>query len=324
MAEIASVFQQVNVGVESSSGTPVAANKRLTGLMIQPQIKTDIKKYRATGHKFATVATLNKEWVEAAISGPITYTEIVYLLSGILGTAVISGAGAAKTWTFAPATSAADAPKTFTVEWGDATRALEFAYGLVNSLKLSFSRDGCELSGSMLGQAIDDAITLTSSPTAIALLPVFPTQVAAFVADTAAGLAGASALTRVVSAEWEMSDRYNPGWFLNGAADWGVHIEREPKLTAKLKMEKDAAGMGLLTQMRAGTTKFLRIQGVGDAISGGGNNTLTVDIAGKVTSDPTFSEEEGIECIEWNLEGFHDATWAKATSVVAINELTAL
>lgn len=324
MAEIASIFQVVNIGVESTSGTPVAANKRLSGLMIQPQPKIETKKYRGTGLKFPTVATLNKEWVEASLEGPITYTEIVYPLSGVLGTAVITGAGAAKTWTFTPATSAADAPKTFTVEWGDATRALEFAYGLVNSLKMSFSRDGCELSGSMLGQALDDGITLTGSPTAIALLPVFPTEVAVFVADTGAGLAGASALDRVVSAEWEIGDRYSPAWFLNASTDWGVHVEREPKLTAKLKMEKDAAGMGLLTQMRAGSTKFLRIQGVGAAISGGGNYTLTVDVAGKITSDPTFSEEEGVECIEWNFEGFHDATWGKATQVVAINELTAL
>lgn len=324
MTEIASVFQQLNIGVETTPGTPVAANKRLSGLMIRPQPKTDIKSYRGIGYKFPTVATLNKEWVEASLEGPLTYTEIVYLLSSLIGTVTPTGAGNAKTWSFTPDSDAADTPKTYTVEWGDATRALEFAYGLVNSLKLSFSRDGCELSGSMLGQEIDDGITLTGSPTAIALMPVFPTHMAAFVADTAAGLAGAGALTRVVSGEWEMADRYNPGWFLDTSASFGVHVEKVPKLTAKLKMEKDAAGMGLLANMRAGSFKFLRLQGVGAAISGGGNYTLTVDIAGKITSDPTFSEEEGIECIEWSFDGFHDPTWGKATQVDAINELTGL
>lgn len=163
MAEIASVFQIVNVGVETVNGTPVAANKRLSALMVEPQIKTDIKKYRGSGFKFPSIATLNKEWVEAKLSGPITYTEIVYLLSSILGTTTPVAGTTDQTWTFEIDADGADTPKTFTVEWGDATRALEFAYGLVNDLTLSFDRDGCELSGTMLGQAITDAITLPCS-----------------------------------------------------------------------------------------------------------------------------------------------------------------
>lgn len=324
MSEIASIFQIVNIGVESTPGTPVAANKRLSGLMIEPQIKLEGKKWRGSGYKYPTVAAVGKEWTEASFEGPITYTEIVYPLSGVLGTAVITGAGAAKTWTFTPVSAGADAPKTFTVERGDATRAFEFAYGLFNSLKMEFGREGCELSGTMLGQEIDDGITLTASPTAIALLPVIPEDVAIFMEDTAAALSGATQLERVVTAEWEIADRYSTPFFLNGNRSFDVHVEREPKLTAKLKMEKDAVGMGLMTQMRAGATKFLRMQGIGGAISGGGNYTLTVDIAGKIIDDPTFGEEEGVETVEWNFQGFHDATWAKATQVVAVNELTAL
>jgi hypothetical protein len=324
MAEIASIYQIVNIGVESTSGTPVAANKRLSALMIEPQIKTDIKKYRGTGYKFPAVASLNKEWVEAALSGPITYTEIIYLLSSILGSATPVAGTTDYTWTFSPDSDGADTPKTFTVEWGDATRALEFAYGLVNALTLSFSRDGAELSGTMLGQAIDDGITLTGSPTAIALMPVLPTQVAVSLADTAAGLAAASDLTRVVSAEWAMSDRYNPAYFLNASTDWTVHVEREPTLACKLKMEKDAAGMGLLTNMRAGATKFMRIEAIGSVITGIIPYTLEVDTACKIIGEPTFSEEDGVECIEWNMEAFHDATWGKATQIKVINTLSAL
>ncbi len=321
---ISSIYQLCQIGLETVPGTPVAANRRLSSLMIRPQIKTDIKKYRGTGYKFPTIASTNREWTEASLEGPVTYTDLVYPLAGVLGTPVITGAGTPRTWTFTPATTAADAPKTFTVEWGDATRALEFAYGLVNALTLSFSRDGCELSGSMLGQEVDDGITLTSSPTAIPLLPVMPPQIAVFVADTAAGLAGASMLANAVSAEWSIGERYAPAWFLNTSQSWDEHVEREPSLSAKLKIEKNAAGMALLGNMRAGSTKFMRIEGVGPVISGADTYKLTVDIAGKVTSDPAFSEEEGVECVEWNFEGFHDATAGWATRVAVVNELTAL
>lgn len=324
MPEIASIYQIANMGVEVTPGTAVAANRRLTGLMVKPNPKADIKKYRATGYKFPSVSTLNKEWTEWDLSGPITYSEIIYLLSSLLGSATPTGAGDAKTWAFAPNSVAADTPKTFTVEWGDATRALEAAYCLVNALTLSFGRDGNELSGTMISKAITDAISLTGSPTVVPLVPVFPTQVAVYLADTAAGLAGASQLTRVVSAEWALSDRYSPTWFLDQSADWGVHVEREPSLALKLKMEKDAAGMGLLTTMRNASMKFMRIEGIGGVISGADTYKLEIDTACRVMGEPRFSSEEGVECVEWSMEGFHDSTWGKSTSITAVNAVTAL
>ena len=327
MPELASIYQICNIGLETTPGTAVAANKRLSGLMIDPQPKTAIKRYRGTGYKFGTVAALNKEWVEASLSGPITYTEIVYLLSSLLDVATIATPGGgtnSRSWTFAPDSVAADAPKTFTVEIGDATRAQEFAYGLVKDLTLSFSREGNELSGTMLGNSLVDGITLTGSPTAIALMPVLPTQITVKLADTAAGLPGASALTRAVSAEWSMAKRYSPAFFLDAATSWGVHVEVEPTAKMKLKVEADSVGMGLLTQMRAGSTKFMRIGSTGSIIEGAIPYSLTIDGAGKIVSDPKFSDEDGIRCIEWEFDLFHDATWGAATQIVAVNLLTAL
>jgi len=213
MAEIATIFQLCQLGIEVTPGTAVAATKKLASLMIEPQIRSEIQKYRGTGYKFPAIATMAKEWVEADLSGPITYTEIIYLLSSIFGTTTPTAGTTDYTWEFEIDPDGADTPKTYTIEWGDATRALEFNYGLVNALTLSFSRDACELSGTMLGSAITDAITMTGGTADVALIPVIPTQVSVKVADTQAGLAGASALTRVVSAEWALSDRFSPAYF---------------------------------------------------------------------------------------------------------------
>ena len=324
MAEIASIFQLVQLGIETVPGTAVAATKKLASLLIEPQIKSEIQKYRGTGYKFPAIASMAKEWVEADLSGPITYTEIIYLLSSILGTTTPTAGTTDQTWVFNIDPDGADTPKTYTVEWGDATRALEFDYGLVNALTLSFSRDACELSGTMLGSAITDSITMTAGTTDVALIPVIPTQVSVKVSDTQAGLTGASALTRVVSAEWALSDRFNPAYFLDGSTDWAAAVETEPTLGVKLKMEKDAAGMGLLTNMRAGSTKFVRIEGIGNIITGAIPYTLTIDTACKVTGEPTFSDEDGIQCIEWDMEGFYDTTWAKATMITVINAIATL
>jgi hypothetical protein len=324
MAEIATIFQLVQLGIETTPGTAVAATKKLAALMIEPQIKSEIQKYRGTGYKFPAIASMAKEWVEADLSGPITYTELVYLLSSIMGTTTPTAGTTDQTWVFNIDPDGADTPKTYTIEWGDGTRALEFDYGLVNALTLSFSRDACELSGTMLGSAITDAVTMSAGTSDVALVPVIPTQVSVKVADTQAGLTGASALTRVVSAEWALSDRFNPAYFLDGSTDWAAAVETEPSLGVKLKMEKDAAGMGLLTNMRAGSTKFVRIQALGNIITGAVPYTLTIDTACKVTGEPTFSDEDGVMCIEWDMEGFYDTTWTKATMITVINAIATL
>ena len=121
----ASVFQGIQVGVEGTPGTPVAANKKLLAVSMIPSPQTETKPFRAMGNKYASFASLNKEWSSIKIEGVPTYNEIVYLLSGLLHYAapVQQGATAAYKWTFLSNTSAADVGKSFTIEQGDTNQA---------------------------------------------------------------------------------------------------------------------------------------------------------------------------------------------------------
>lgn len=328
MPERATIFQTVQLGVESTPGTSVAANKKLTGLSIAPAIKIETNKYRALGNKFPTVLVPGKEWVEAPVSGPITYNEIVYLLSSVLAYAapVQQGGTPAYKWTHAPATAAADTIKTYTIEQGSAERAHKFTYGIARELELVFNRGGCELSGALLGMALQDGITMTAAPTEIALTPVLPTQVDVYLADTQAGLGGASALTRALQASWKISDKVGPVFPLATASGTGfaVHVETEPALECKLLLEADATGMGLLTNLRAGSSKFMRIRAIGALIAATYYYTVQIDAALKVAEVSEFRDEDGIFAIEWSFTGIHDATWGKSTQIEVTNILTAL
>lgn len=327
MAERATVFQTVQIGVEATAGTGVAANKKLTATSISPAIKLEANKFRALGNKFATIMAPGKEWVSAKIEGAPSYNELAYLLSSLVSYAapVQQGGSIAYLWTFNPATAALDVVKTLTVEQGSSVRAHKFAYGQINGLEINFSRAGIELSGEMLGNALQDGITMTGTPTEIALKPILPTQVNVYLADTYVGLPG-TALTRVISAGWSFKDKYGPLFALASAGGTGFSavVEKEPTLTGKLKVQADAAGMGLVTQMRAGSTKFMRIEAVGELIASTYYYTLRIDLAGKVSEPSEFSDEDGVYAIEWNLEGVHDATWGFATQLLLTNILTAL
>ena len=70
MAELATVFQVVQIGLESVYGTSGSANIQLQSLSIEPAVEADVKTFRATGLKFPAVSALGKEWTSAKIAGP--------------------------------------------------------------------------------------------------------------------------------------------------------------------------------------------------------------------------------------------------------------
>jgi len=328
MAERGTVNQSTQIGVEVTPGTAVATTKILRAIELSGGIKAENEVWRPLGSKYAAFVVPGKEWTEWKIGGRATYGEEVYLLSSILKTVTAGADGAtAKLWTFAPALSAEDTVKTFTIEMGSSVRAHSFAYGLVTELGYKFSRTGVERSGTLLGQRLSDGITMTTGNTPVETtpVPVAGTQISVYVADSWAGLAGASASTRVLEAEWKIASRFNPLWVLDASkSSWVAHVETAPKVTLNLSVEADAAGMAFLTLMRNATTKWARIKASGADIDSGKPYLFQIDGAYNVSEPQEFSDQDGVYKIGWNLTAVYDSTAAKTYEVQVRNKLAAL
>lgn len=319
MPERASVFQGVQIGVESTSGTPVPANRLLQAMQIIPDIDITVDMFRPMGNKYITVAAPGKELTQAQITGKLTYTEIVYPFSSLFGAAVVTGAGPF-VWTFSPGSTAADAFATFTVHQGNSVRAESWAYGLFTGMTISGSRDGFDLRGTMQGQAITDGITMTASPTALALLPVLGRQVSVFYDPTSGGL-GTTKLGRVLSLEFSYSNKYSPLWAVdNTVSSYVAMVERAPTPTLKLVVEADAAGMALLTDARSGGSAYVRIA------AASGTSSIQLDMAVKHNNPDAYRDQDGVYAIGWNMQLAHDAAWGPGRSMLAVvtNSLAAL
>lgn len=327
MAERSSLNQNIQIGVETVRGTAVAATKRLQALGIEPSVSVETSQFRPIGSKFNALSTLGKEWVEASLTGRGTFTEIIYPLSSVMNTAVTSNPVPGTTqWTFSPSTRADDNPKTFTIEHGSGVRADRFSYGIVTEFGMSFSRDEIGITGSMMGRAIEDAITMTSAGiTAVPLVPILPTQVSVYMDDVFGDL-GTTKMTRMISGEFSLGSRFGPVWVLDAANPSFVnHIETEPDLSCTLLMQADSQGMGLLQSLREGETKFLRIEAIGAEIGATGEPyRFTLDLAMKVSDTGGFSDADGVYAIEFSGIGVHDDPWGKAVEINVVNELTAL
>lgn len=327
MAERSSLNQTVQIGVEATPGTSVAASKKLRSIGIEPTITGEGDNFRPAGDKFVAFSSLGKEWSEATITGRGTYTELAYLLASVVNFAAPVTTTGVTTWTFTPGNQASDTPKTFTVEHGSSVRADKFTYGLVTELGMSFSRSSVEISGSMIGKALTDGITMTGAPTSTALVPILPVQVSVYLDTTFAGI-GTTKLTRAISAEWSLGSRFAPVWVLDAAQPSFVnHIESEPDLTCTLTVQADTVGMGYLTQYRDKSTLFLRIEAIGPNIPASTPTTpykLWIDMPVKISETGGFQDADGVYAIQYTLTGVYDTTAGNALSIKLINDVTAL
>lgn len=335
MPERSSLNQVVQLGVEATPGTPVAATKRLQSIGIEPTVEAAVDEFRPAGQKFRALTTLGKEWSTSGISGRGSFTELIYLLSSVMTTGIITtpvGGALARKWVFSPSSTADDTPKTFTIEHGSSVRADRFSYGLVTELSMGFNRDAISVGGSMLGKAIEDNVALTGGVTLVSLIPILPTQVTLYLDDTAANL-GTTKLTRAISADFSLGARFGPVWVLDAANPSFVnHIETEPNLGCNLTLQADSQGMSPLTHLRNGLRRFLRIEAIGADIDttgvGGATATIpyrfTMDMSVEVRGTGGFSDEDGVYAFTTNFVGVHDATWGKAVEATLVNTLTAL
>ncbi len=324
--ERSTIFTGVQIGIESTAGTAVAASKKLLATSFELGSNPDISLFKPMGYKYNTIASLNREWAEGSISGQMSYTDLTYLLASVITNDAPATVGTTgKEYIFTSATSAPDTPITFTLEQGSSVRAHRVTGALVTGLTLEFANDGCTIDGSLMATAFQDGVAMTATPTEIPLQPVQRIEVGVKLADTAAGLGAASYLTRALSATWALTDRYAAVWSLNQSSTYDATIESEPSGEVTLLVAADATGMGLLPTMRAGATKFMRIQATGPVIGAGpAVYSLMVDTAFKISDVSELRDEDGIFAVEWTGVFTHDATWGKAFQVAVINGLASL
>lgn len=330
MAEQATVFIGTQIGVEATPGTSVPATKRLLGMSFEPTIKPKIKAFRARGQKYNTIAVPGKEYTEIKIAGDMCYNDLAYVFSSGLAYAapvqVNPPSGLAYQWTHTPLQTDVDPIKTFTVESGSSVRAGKWTYGLVNEWGYKLTRDEFALSAMMVGQLFTDGVTLTATPTDVALQPIAPGTVNVYLDSTSTNL-GVTQLLRAFEVDFKLSGIYGEVWPINASvSSFVAHVDHVPKAELKLLVEADSQGMALLTTMRNGTKQFCRIKATGANIDASPATpySFTHDLCVEVTNVSAFKDDGGVYAIEWTFEVSNDDTWGKSHTVQLVNTLSAL
>lgn len=329
--ERASINQRIQIGAESLTalGTAVPANKNLLPFTFQFGPSFDLATYMATGHKYPVIQEANEEWVDGSLSGSGCYNTLVYPLAGACGTTTPTTSGSsttAKDWVFTPPIAGVKEPQTYTFEQGDGTTAEKLAYGLFTQFGYKFDRKSFEVSGTILAHQLQTGITMTSSPTNVPLAPIVANQVNVYIDDDQASLGTTQAL-KFISGDYTMGGIYGPAWFVNRAnASFSNHVDLAPKSTFKVLVEADATGLALLSAVRDGVLKYIRVEAVGDVIDADNtiNNTFQHDMAVFIGKPDQFSDSNGIYAIGFECTIAEDPTWSKSQEFTLTNLITAL
>jgi hypothetical protein len=299
-------------------------------MALEPGISINFNRFRPMGQLVASQITPGMDFTEWNVTGVGNYSEIIYPLSSLLvAVSPTTVETTARRWTFTPAGRSEDTIKTYTVESGSATRAQKATYVLFNGLELTFNRtEGVSMSGSAIGQQIQDNITLTSSPTSISEKPILPTHLDVYIDSTSGGL-GTTKLTRDFNAVFRCNDRWGAVWPINSAnASFASHVNLEPTVQIELTMAADTQGMGFLTNARAGDTRYIRLSAVSTENAGAGSAKydLFVDMAGKISNIAAFDDQEGVKVLTYTFDAIYDSAWGsgKYLEVRATNQITAL
>ena len=321
-------LRDTRIGVESTPGTAVAASVLLPSISITPKVAIEKMAIARAGRAFKKALYVVKEYTEAKAEGAPDFNALAYLFASYFGaptTTDVGAAGDAIQHVFS-LISGAELGKTLTVEHvpGGNGQAFRFAYGVLKSMELGFTRSssGAEatFSGDMFGHTLDTNAT-ASTATELTFAPILPTYVTLFAADTAAGLDTATALEADFQVSLSFGERYAPAWHIRkDLADFaGVTVKKEQEIKATLKVAADAAGLAWIDTMRSGGKKYLRVQAEGAEIESGYNYLLKIDLPVMVDEVGDFSDEDGIFAVEYTLQAVDDADLGAVCQATLVN-----
>lgn len=313
------------IGKETTEGTAVPASKQLQSTSLMVKMETEVNMFRPNGSEHDTTAQQGKEWSSVGVEGVLSFTDIIYLLSGLVKGGITPAADGTngKLWTFTPS----DTIDTFTVDYGDSIEAERAAGVFFESLQININRSESTVSGAGIGRLLTYAATLEASPTLISQQVVDPSNWIVKFADTQAGLTGASENCQVYEANLNIGGRWGIHWPLCSTnASHAGRVKKVPTIELGLSITNESVGRGFITtNLRGNTGKYIRLENTGAVIAGAMASAykITIDFFGFVKSAPQPKDLEDLVVLPFVFGGAK-ASDLTAYSISVVNTLSTL
>lgn len=325
------VFTYMNIGKETTRGTPVAPTRQLynegTGIL-RPSF--GLVKHEGENAGVRTRirrVTSTSEDVDLAfrtVHG-VSYDELVFPFSQIAGGKTGTGAGADKSWNFTPSNTAANNPEAYSADVGDDVQNWRCQYTMLRSFKLSAGlNDLTQLEGAGFAQRA--VKTAKASPARNAAIKIPSDLWTVKFAATMAGLPGASISTNLlVGYELEVMTGLKWRHYLDGNLFGAQHVETDLAGRLTLRVESTAAAITeFYDNAAAGTMRFVRLRAQGPVL-GGSFYSAQIDMPVIYdVPEPITAEDDGINIYTITADVAFDETSSNSFAPAIVNSIAAL
>ena len=283
----ATVNRKVQVGKETTSGTPVPADKQLPLTNIVLTRTLDVKQYIAQGFKIPGGTKINKDFGSGNVTAPLTFIEIIYLLSTIVAPVITTPGGGtlSREWKFTALATGEDAFNTLTIQEGDLAAATQMAYSLLTEFGIDVKLDDANVNGKLLGRKPSVA-TLTATPTVVPQLPSGPREVDVYM-DDEGGTIGTTPVTDALQQTFQISNLRGPKWVLSTSQpSFKETVDLVPTINGYMITEHNPQSRTLFAAVDGSNNpvKLMRLKVTGPLIEGALNFLFQLDFAAQVTA----------------------------------------
>lgn len=331
-------LNKVQIGMESTKGTLVAATRLLAG---DGNFAEEQDFYRSTypaGFRATPggAGTIMRKGFMLDFQSDLSAEEVLWaLLTGIKGGVTGSVTDtSAYTWTFTPElTTAIQTLDSATLELVRSDGVTNHYYGeagycLTSGFTMEWAFNQiAKFSMKMFGRARQTGAPTGSLVAYTTREALSSNQLWVYLDTTWAGLGGTQLTGTVRSAKLDVNTGLTPDYTLDGSTDVDFRDHNTGELGGRLSllMELDAVGAARFTEWRANSLVYVRLKSLG-SLAGAATAKRTVQVDGcyRYVGNPVISFDGQQALVAVELEAVLDTTASKILEFTAINKLAAV
>ena len=280
MAIGVAALQKIQVGKETTPGTSVAATAILQGKIDLEPAQTfyrpeDINTGRISSFERSAITG---QQVKMNFTADATYEQLQYILNmGVIAITTPTGANP-YTWTFEPAYTTANTPKTFTIQFGDNAQAWKALYCFATDWEISGGiSEPTRIKATLVGQNFQSN-AFTAALTPVACQTIVGSTGTFYVDSTWAGLGGTAKTNNLIDFSVKQVGGQKPVKFMDGYQYYTANAETKRHLEIEATLASNDSDMATLFGYYSAnpqTPKFYRIR-----FTNGASAILNIDFCG--------------------------------------------
>lgn len=318
-------FRRIQVGLETTRGTAVAADKKLVGsLTMTPNVTwhrpIDERNSLAEFRRSIAVAQMTRLRYEA----DATYHQLADILSmavkGAITPTTPGGGTNSRDWTFTPTLTAKQVQDAYTFEYGDDIQTWESAFTIIENLELSIALNEVVTLRADMFAKFAAKTTFTASISDPTVTEVVANNAKIYIDGTYANLGTTQQASLLAGATIRLPNGVTPVKYADGDLEFSSVSEQRRHLEIEMDLISSTAAITEYDAYVAGTDRAIRIELVGPVIEGSLNYTLTIDAFGKYVTEPdVWGERDGEDIMRLVLHSHEDASGNEFSFVVRNN-----